>query len=522
MSTFSDQFAEVVTGELTMFDRIIFRGYLDGLFPAGAFGAFLSKEGARLTGFKQYVLKAAADLKAHAKRLAREAGRPYLKLDRPLTARGGGDGKQQLAERIARRDGVKDGLVCVLAAVEPCMSFALRRDSSGRLEAVRDRRKCLHIYFYYLDRELGFCHVRLQSWFPFQMQVWMNGREWLANQLSRQGVAFERYENSLVNIADLAAARRLVDRFVKRKWARVLDAFARRLNPRLERVKAQGFGGYNWVLHQAEIATDVMFSSRAHLAKLIPDLRDHAMTELGAVDVMNFLGRKPTSRFAQEVITDLKRRPEGFRIRHWVGRNSIKMYDKWSVLRIETTINQPRDFKALRTVDTPRGSQWQWKPMRKSVGNMAAYLDAGRRANGRYLEALAAVRLKGKGVEELADLCRSKVVDGRRCPKMVPVDAAVCAVFSAALAGGNALLGFRNKDVARCLYPTLPRDDAERERRTAAVSRRIANLRRRGLVAKVPNARLYRPTRRGIAVMGAALRFQKQSYPFAVQEALDL
>jgi len=41
-------------------------------------------------------------------------------------------------------------------------------------------------------------------------------------------------------------------------------------------------------------------------------------------------------------VSDVKRRVEGVRIKHRIDRNSIKGYDKGSVFRAETTINDPR------------------------------------------------------------------------------------------------------------------------------------------------------------------------------------
>jgi hypothetical protein len=76
--------------------------------------------------------------------------------------------------------------------------------------AIRPRlRKWLHLYCYVFHRELGFIHIRLQTWFPFQIQVDPNGHERLARQLERRGVAFERYENTFLSIADLPLAQRL-------------------------------------------------------------------------------------------------------------------------------------------------------------------------------------------------------------------------------------------------------------------------------------------------------------------------
>jgi hypothetical protein len=44
---------------------------------------------------------------------------------------------------------------------------------------------------------------------------------------------------------------------------------------------------------------------------------------------------------AEAVVTDTKRRPAGWRVRHRMGPNWVKMYDKASVLRVETVINNP-------------------------------------------------------------------------------------------------------------------------------------------------------------------------------------
>ncbi len=128
-------------------------------------------------------------LKAHARGLAEEAGRPYLYLQGAHTKRSRRL-KEDLAREIAARDGVSEGLICALSAVEPCSSFEVAGNrQTRRLEVVRRRRKCLHFYFYFLDPDLGLVHVRLQSWFPFEIQVYMNGREILARQLQlRMGV----------------------------------------------------------------------------------------------------------------------------------------------------------------------------------------------------------------------------------------------------------------------------------------------------------------------------------------------
>jgi hypothetical protein len=236
------------------------------------------------------------------------------------------------------------------------------------LEVARKAIKCLHFYFYYIDPELGFLHVRLESWFPFTVQVWMNGREWLARQLDREGIGYERRHNAFLRIDDLARAQQLCERLVRRKWPRLLNGLARKINPMLPVLRAAGFGGYYWVIDQAEFATDLMFRNRTSLEAIYPELVSYAMTTCGARDVMRFLGRKLHGNFRGEVTTDIKHRTEGIRIKHTLKRNSLKMYDKWTVLRIEVTINNPCEFKVLRVIETRRHRRSRrWMPMGKGV-----------------------------------------------------------------------------------------------------------------------------------------------------------
>jgi hypothetical protein len=154
-------------------------------------------------------------------------------------------------------------------------------------------------------------------------------------------------------------------------------------------VRAARYGGYYWVLDQAEIATDVMFNTRPELLAVWPDLVRHAALNLSSEDVLGFLGRKLHPSLAAEVVTDAKRRPEGWRIRHRMAGNWVKVYDKASVLRVETVINNPGEFRILRVVTDAQGRrERRWGEMRKGVSDLWRSFQVGMGANQRYLEAL--------------------------------------------------------------------------------------------------------------------------------------
>jgi len=511
MSAFEIVHQSKVIGKLTGFDRLIFKGHLARFNMPGRLQSFLHNQKVLLKDFDRYVTAATEKLKDHAKAMAAKAGRPYLYLADAHTKKAG-QSKEELARSIAEADKVRAGLVCVLAAVEPCSSFSIFKNrTTCRLELVRRRRKCLHFYFYFIHRELGLCHVRLQSWFPFQIQVWVNGREALATALQARGVAPVRHLNAIVKVADWALAQRVADRLATRRWPRLLNGLARQVNPMLSTIERAGFGGYWWVVDQAEVATDIAFSSRQAVQAVLPGLVAHAASAFSAEDVLRFLGRKLHPALAAEVTSDARRRPEGWRVKHRMARNWIKVYDKANLVRVETTINDPTQFRVLRVKNGHRA----WCPMRKGVANLGRYYQVGRQANERYLDALAAAHDTRAGIAELDRHSRPVTNRGRRHARLSPLSPADLALFQAALAGEHAIVGFRNADLTRRLHPRPAADAAELRRRCQRTSRLIAKLRGHALVAKVPRRRLYRVTPHGQRFMAAALAVHDRVFPAA-------
>jgi len=135
---------------------------------------------------------------------------------------------------------------------------------------------------------------------------------------------------------------------------------------------------YYWVAAQAEHATDVMFKSSAGLRELYPRLLSHSTLCFGATEVMNFLGRKLVGNFRGEVVSDLSsfvcRRVGGSRIKHRVKQNWLKMYDKAGlVLRVETVINNPEEFRVRKQVLRDGKQRAEWVQLRKGVAYLFRY-----------------------------------------------------------------------------------------------------------------------------------------------------
>jgi hypothetical protein len=502
-----------IIGNLTMFDRIIFKGHLTSLFPKRAFEVFLNRQNILLKDFNKYVQKATNLLKERAEQIASQNKKEIIN----IRSRKAIKSKEKKAREIAEKENIKEGLICILSAMEVCNSFKVCGNrKKKKLEIVRGKRQCLHYYYYFMDSEFGFMHVKIQSWFPFEIQIYVNGREWLKQQIDRKGIKYIKYDNSFLRMSDIKKVEKICKRFAHKKWPRVLNRFAKLVNPMLQVIKKVGFGSYYWVINQSEIATDIMFKDRQSLKKLMPDLFEYSMTVFSANDVMKFLGRKLYGQFRGEVITDFKKRPEGYRVKHRMKNNYIKMYDKYSVLRIETTINNSREFKILITDETIRGEKKRrWKYMNKGVANMWRYYQVATSANNRYLEALSHVKCKGEVSKELDTLCRSIKRNGKRYSKFNPHTKKDYNLFKAVINGDHIINGFRNRDICNKIYNEKKVSSDETKRRCTRISRSIAKLRGHGLISKVRNSYLYRVTKKGYRIFSAIILFHEKQFTYS-------
>jgi hypothetical protein len=400
--------------------------------------------------------------------------------------------------------------------METCRTVKLRH-GQGRPRLVFARRPQRVLYYYFLDPHFGLLYVRLQTWFPFTIQVYVNGHEWLARQMLSKRLGFEQRDNAFTQLDDPAQAQRLADRFPKLRWVKILHRWARQVNPLLGN-SWLGKADYYWVIDQAEYSTDVLFQSRACLAKLYPRLLQHALLHFSAKDILTYLGRRLHKRFDGEVLTDCKMdRLPGARIKHRMKNNWLKMYDKFGlILRVETVINQPREFKVRRSCLRKNRRQMLWCPMNKGVANFYAYRSVACAANERYLNALAVVDFPSATAKQLDSVCRPARFHQRRRRGLNLLHPEEQRLFQAVLRGDWRLRGFRNRDLAQALFGAATVSPDEQRRRTLRVCRHLQLLRAHGLIAKIPHSNRYRITSKGDALMSSASHLRLNVFPQAL------
>lgn len=488
----------------------MFRGHLRTLMTPHGMNLYCWANDVRYTDFKAHAQERTEELLSAALAEAKRLGRPVQYLAHPQ------DRKEDLARALAKRDGITDGLIGVFTAVEPCWSYSVRPNrGTKRLEVRREFRKCLHVYHYYQHPRCGLMYARVQTWFPFTVQVGLNGREWLARSLDAAGVGYRRRDNTFAWVQDFARAQELLDGQLRVNWSELLDEVRGRVHPAHPELLGKYRVEYYWSLTQSEWATDVVFADRTTLAATYGPWLRFAMTSFASPDVLRFLGKKPTAdgrvngHFQQEVVSDLGHRVDGLRIKHRAGANSVKMYDKAGgvVLRVETTINDPGAFKVYRPKANDPDGGLAWQPMRSGVADLHRRAEVSQASNERYLEAVAAAGHAEPLAAVTAKLSRRVKEPGgarkvRGLNLLAEEDAALLAVVGRPEFGVS---GLRNRDLVAGLYTQPAADAPAGRRRSARVTRLLRLLRAHGVLQKVPKSHRYRVTAAGRVVITAVL-----------------
>lgn len=509
MKSFVQTLTGLVFGVLSGFDRLMFRGHLRELAYPGGMLRYCNFNGVKLTEFGKHAERLTDRLIEASEAEARRLGRPIEYLASPKLR------KEDHARAIAQRDGVREGLIGVFKCVEPCWSFALRgSQATKKLEFRPELRKCLHLYHYYQHPQFGFLYARVQTWFPFTIQIGLNGREWLARQLDATGLSYRRQDNCITWVEDVAAAQALLDAQLRVNWTKQLRQIGSWVHPLQAALLGKLRTDYYWSLKQSEWASDVLFAKPSELQKRYGAYLRFAIADVSSADVLRFLGRKLTAQgkvygqYADEVLTDLGHRVDGVRIKHRAGANSIKMYDKAGgrVLRVETTINDPSDFKVYRAKENDPDGDKDWRVLRSGVADVHRRAQVSQAANERYLEGLAAVDHQGP-LQELLEPLGRRVTEpgkgGRKLRGLTPLVGKDAALLEAISRPEFMLNGLRNRDIVAALDGKLADDAAERKRRSAQISRQLRLLRAHGLLKKVPKTHRYQVTDRGRVILTA-------------------
>jgi hypothetical protein len=504
MKQFIQKYEKDLIGVLSGWDRILFRGTQRALANVAGMMSYLCYVGVLLREFGDYVEETSCRIKKACEETAEHLGRPVEYLASCHTS------KEGTAKQIVQRDGISEGLVCLIKCVEPGMSYRIGKDPKAKkLVLVKKNRPCLHYYHYWMNKDFGLMHARLQTWFPFNIQVCLNGRLWLARQMDKHQLAYEQRENCFTRLEDVGASQELMNDLLTLNWPHFLQDIANQVNP-LQKDILHGYRtDYYWSAYETEWATDLMFRSPRALAQIYSSLVCKAICTFSSKDVMRFLGKKPQGPFKGQIVSSYLRRPEGVRVKHRVKQNSVKMYDKQgSILRVETTINNPYDFSTFRPKEGDPEGSCQLRYLRKGISDLQRRSVISQDINNNYLEGLSCLETDTPLKELLLSPCKRKRVKGRSVRALRPWSVEDQKLILAISRGEYTVNGFSNRDMVEELYPKMLSKEVLHRRSANRVTRQFRLLRHHHIIRKMPGKHRYKVTKKGRQIATSTLCFQ--------------
>jgi len=499
-----NQLGEKINGKLETFDRLIINGYILQLCNYNQFLYYLIQNGVRLVDFDSFALAQTGSLCHHIEHYIQDSGIELQYLN------SGKCDKNELARKGLEANPEKTGLIAAFSAVELCSTMTVKPNRNSHMLEVTSRpTKCKHYYFYYNDEEFGWMFMKIQTWFPYNVQVYINGREYLSRLLSKNNISYEMYNNSFSYMEDFSKAQELADAILDKKISDSFDGMARKINCLLPTIEDILGHSYYWCVDQCEFATDINFKSREDLSVFYKTLVESAFFTFSSNDIYSFFGRNVSriNSFRKgEIVSDLRHRYQGYRIKFRINNNQVKMYDKGNNLRIEVTINNPKDFKILKEKEKVEGGEIsrykEWVPMGKSIANLYRYVEISKAITRRYLDALPEVDMDKVPDKEIRKISVSREVSGRRYAGFNLLSEETTALFQALASGDFLISGFDNKGIRSRIYA-----DAGNPKKINKTTRLFAKLRAHGIIKKVPQKNRYYLTVSGRKVTNAVLLF---------------
>ena len=510
---FTTKYKGDIIGIISGFDRELISGSIVQLTYTKGLLRHLRANHILLKDFKKYAISLAQQLKENAKELAEKNNAPYIYLN---------DSKhrnEEIVKEIITKRGDHPGLVAVITNLELEYSFDIRwNKDEKKIELKPRKRKCLHIYFYFIDKDYGLCFFRVQTYFPFKVKVYCNGHERLALDMKKANIKHIKCDNCFTWIEDIEKAQAISNRIDVSKFHTKLDSWVEQYVPIIKRLSKLWDMKYHWSIKQIEYSTDIIFKSEERLNILFEQLLNYCNNTILPENVMSFLGKKLSGKQSGRIQSSCRKTYNGFRIKHQCGALSIKMYNKaGNVLRVEVTINDLHEFTVFRKVHHKDGTVSKEKAVvEKTIYSLIHIIRIAKDCTRRYLDFIAKMNDNSRGISELSEFTNRKTEGNKNYKGFNPLNEFEHRIFQALSSGVLIAGGFRNKHLRKYLEEYF-----DEQWTTSKVSRLLKRLIVFNLVKRVKNSYKYYLTEKGRIIITMFLKLKNLTVVPALSELLE-
>lgn len=403
----------------------------------------------------------------------------------PLITFRKGERKDDIAAEMRKGFESEEGVVFIGKAQEKSGVFRTEKKTNPQTGVkypwiVRGSAMVNQYYFYIVDRDFGPLFIKFGSYFPYTAKLYINGHEWLKRQLEQQGLAHEALDNGILSCADPNRVQQVADSLSAEKIDAVLRKWLRCLPHPFTAADREAGYRYDVSILQAEFSR-TMVMDRPVTGRVLFEEVIRENLDLGRPDQVQLI-------FGRRVI---KTTPGRFRTRvltegvipsihvHYKNARIKEYYKEGRALRVETTINDTRDFR-----------------IGKRLQNLPQLREIGFSANRRLLDVQRISHDSAVGEEAWNAVVRPVQVGEQRGSALRFDDPRAQALFAAILLFVFQTEGFASKQLRGPLAQLMGLDPATMTQ--ARMTYDLRRLRLHGIIERIPGTHRYRVTPFGL------------------------
>jgi len=467
--------------DLECLDRVYLNGYVPKLQVAGQVVTFLTEHLGNSIPSPALFKHIGDRFREAVRTFAETNGIPVLQLNTPDRSRW--DDRKVDHVRDYIDTATQPGVVVIVVAQEVQKVFMgyTRRCKTGSPQFgfnKADRRVTVY-YFYILDPAFGLGFIKICSYFPYPLKMWVNGHEWAKRQATAAGLVFTELANGFATCQDRAQLQAICDRLSPAKLQAFFNYWIARIPCPFTRADRQA--GYWWQLsmRQVEVSRTLVLDTprraRAFFEALVADNIGIGRPAVVSMLFARRVQRNTQSVFRTRVFTEGTQVRIDFTYKHC----RVKLYLKESrALRIETIVNDADDLDIL-----------------KGLVHLPEVQRAARQINARVLTMQCVGQSCAIENALFERVSQPYVRDGQRTGALRFGDVRVMALVGALCLTVHAVVGFNNRSLRALVAGLLGTTYT-----TSQMSYDLRRLRLHGLIRRVPRSHTYLLTPEGLRV----------------------
>jgi hypothetical protein len=255
MTNVNDILRDHITLSVDCLDRMYLNGYIPTLQVPGQLVNFLTKHRGNKIPSPALLGRIGEQFVQAVKQFAQDQHVPLIHFEP-------GQRKDDIAADYRQKFTQSEGVVFIGVAQEKAQSFkARKKEQSGPVGFEWSRQSVWvnHYYFYLQDADFGPAFIKVCSYVPYAIKVYLNGHEWAKQQLRKAGITFETLDNGFLSCSAPEKLQAVCDQLGTEQIQAFFDKWVENLPMPLNAADRQAGYRHRLSIWQMEVSRNQVF-----------------------------------------------------------------------------------------------------------------------------------------------------------------------------------------------------------------------------------------------------------------------